>query len=114
MNDLRYAFRQLLKNPGFTAVRSDSKKQRDDTGLMRPSHTARCDRRAEQLDRQHCVPASLSKALAPVGAVERLDRRCEGSGMDVDYCIKADSPAYRDADVDAGKIPAARDQPTVE
>src|SRR5881392_2934667 len=34
--------------------------------------------------------------------------------MDVDYSIKANSPAYRDGNVNAGKIPAAGDQPTVE
>src|SRR5438552_4068865 len=34
--------------------------------------------------------------------------------MDVDYRIKANSTTYRDGNVDAGKIPAAGDQPAVE
>src|SRR5437773_12301027 len=34
--------------------------------------------------------------------------------MDVDYRIKANSPTNRDGNVDAGKMPAAGDQPTVE
>src|SRR5439155_27326035 len=38
----------------------------------------------------------------------------DGCGMDVDYCSKANSPANRDGNVDAGKIRAAGDQPAVE
>src|SRR5213595_1727040 len=34
--------------------------------------------------------------------------------MEVDYRIKANSPTYRDGNVDAGKIPAAGHQSTVE
>src|SRR5216117_2837477 len=34
--------------------------------------------------------------------------------MEVDYRIKANSSTYRDGNVDAGKIPAAGDQPAVE
>src|SRR5216117_3207238 len=34
--------------------------------------------------------------------------------MDVDYRIKANSPTNRGGNVDAGKIPAAGDQPAIE
>ena len=58
----------------------------------------------------------MSKPLASVGAeqLQPLDRPYDGRGTHVDSRIKANRPTYRDAQVNAGKIPAAWHQPTIE
>src|SRR6266576_2234321 len=58
----------------------------------------------------------MSRALVSVGVVRLplLDRPYDGRGTDVDYRVKANRPTDRDANVNAGKTPAAGDQRTFE